>query len=191
MKIFNTFQELWAQCLFCPTCQDVCRTLTIYSDVKSISVENWAKSDQILSLSALITIPSLKIKNHKAEYIIDGINNTFSTSFKEKSPELSFQIIAVCEKCLKTFTVSSLCVLDTHSSDLYNIGIDKENAILSDDKYNYNITLLYYSDKMLVSKYNIDELMSEHDTSYFPLVKLDFSHPNIALNKIKTMLVFS
>lgn len=191
MKIFNTFQELWAQCLFCPVCQDVCRAITINSDLPGVVIENWSKKEQIVSISVIMTISSLKLKNHKAQYEIDGINNSFTTSFQGKSPELSFQIVSVCEKCLTTFTVSSSCILDVHSGKIYNIGIDKDNAILSDGKHNYSITLLYYSGKMLISKHKIDELVSEHDTSDFPLVKLDFSHPNIALNKIKTMLLFS
>jgi len=191
MKIFNTFQELWAQCLFCPICQDICRAITINSDSQGVEIEDWSKKEQIVSISVLMTIPSLKLKNHKAQYDIDGINNSFSTSFKEKAPELSFNVVSVCEKCLTTFMVSSSCTLDVRSGKIYNIGIDKENAILSDGKHNYSVTLLYYSDKMLVSKHKVDELMSEHDTSDFPLVKLDFSHPKIALNKIKTMLLFS
>lgn len=196
MKILNTVQNIWSQCLYCPLCKDVCRDVVFIADAShDTNINVWEKIESNIIFSCQINN-----KNKSSGLInfnINCLNNSFEFEII-KSPiknieTISCQLIGTCAKCNNTFSITSSFILDFNSKKISNIGIDKDNIILSDKDDYYNITLLHYCDTMLISKCKTHEdgRVTEQNAIDLPIMKLDFANPKRVINKIKTLLLFS
>ncbi len=208
MKLFNTVQELWSYCAFCPLCEDICRDVIVDVAMDSdFNIEtSFEKKDQFLHITCERRLwrsrPIDKKKNRTHEtvckYVIDCTKNTFTLLSQPDTPEqASCYIQSMCESCANTFTYGADMELYAHSQKVFNIGLERESIELSDDTHRYELNYYYSNDTppgvgMFVYRSLLD---AEGDPDNLgiklPLMELDFYDPKKVINKLKTLILFS
>jgi hypothetical protein len=195
MKILNSVQELWSYCLYCPICKDVCRDVSVsVGPDDQFQVVFSDKDNHILSVQCLYKNKDKKVH---VTYLIDCLKNTFEIEGGDESLAKTycyFYIQSDCRRCDATHTNGTDLELNLEDKQVYNIGIEREGIYLLNTKDKYHITMSYDNNTMLVSKcFQDDEgmIIDDNKVARLPLVKIDFSKPRKAANRIKTLLVFS
>ena len=206
MKLFNTVQELWSYCAFCPLCQDVCRDIIV--DVAMDSDRNlrtsYEKKDQFLHIKCEQSSKSRSRSTKRSysvisQYVIDCMQNTFTVQFLPDTPVNAYCYIqSMCEECAYTFVYGSDMELHANSQKVLNIGLDREHIELSDETHRYNLNFYYSNDVppgigLFVEREEIDcEYDKDRDRGIkLPLMTLDFSVPKKVIDKLKTLILFS
>lgn len=208
MKLFNTVQELWSYCAFCPLCQDVCREVMVdvamNSDMSNETL--YEKKDQFLYITCERHLwrrrPIDKKKNRKYEtvckYVIDCTQNTFTfQAMPDMPPETSCYIQSICENCTSTFAYGADMELYTPSQKIFNIGLEREAIKLTDNTHRYELNYYYGSDAppgegMFVYRSLLDADGDPDSLGIkLPLMELDFSDQKKIINKLKTLILFS
>lgn len=204
MKKFNTLQELWSYCLFCPLCQDMTRDITVVAGPYDVvAIMGQSKDNEFLKIE---TVVKLLKQRYSVNYYIDCVRNVFTISVpkmvpsneesvtKASSSVFFFSLISNCEACGNTSLNSSDIELDILSKKISNFGVDMEGIYLLEQKTKYHLTLNHSSDELLVSKCFEDDsgtIIDDNKVINLPLTHFDFSKPKKVLNRIRTFLVFS
>lgn len=201
MKILSV-QKLWSHCIYCPICKDVCRTNEIVP-FHGTKITKWSKEDATIHIKCLVekqtyeNNKSSKFLRWKLSCDINAIDNTVLSEIvaakdEKEFPELEFQVIGNCLKCLNTFSTGQFSI-DLKSGIVEKISLDKDSVHLLTEDGNYHVSLLHYSNSMVVSKCSIrdDGSIEDGETTIFPMVEVDFHQPKKVINKIKTLLLFS
>jgi len=205
MKSFNSVQELWEYCQFCPLCQDSCRIMRVKVDpddaYKLISFE---KTDDQLKLHCVF---SYKRELSKVVFEIDTHTNSLKTTvsdpvitiqtggqFRAKKAFVVFQLFGDCDRCACTHATSAEMELGLTNKEVGPPKVDREGVYLLENNDKFHITLIYDRNVMLVSRCFLDEddiAVDDNKVLELPLVKLDFSNQEKVINKINTLILFS
>lgn len=203
MKILNTVQQLWSYCLFCPTCQDITRTIHVsVGPDEAFKLQSFEKNNHILHLDCLF---HAKNQKYKATYEINCLDNSFSCHIEEpisakssvnkaSTPYFYFYIQGDCKECNDTYVSSKDLELDLLNKKIENIALEREGIYLRGKDSHYHLTMSYDEREMLITRcHDEDGLMIEDGGKPFhlPIIEFDFSKPKKVINKIKTILLFS
>lgn len=208
MKLFNTVQELWDYCSFCPICLRSCREICVSVGPDSVFIlvhSQKKKNDLYLQCT---------YKNKRNIYSVDYNINCLDNTFKVKVPKVQelpageianpkkvekayffFFLEGLCRECNCTSAHGLDLELDIVDKKISNIGLERESFYLLEGKDKFHVTPIHDRNVMLVSRCYVDDEeigFSESDkTIELPLVKLDLSDQTKATNKIKTLILFS
>lgn len=221
MKTFETLQELWSYCTFCPICRANCRDVSI-----SVAPDNvyklitFKKEGDLLKLYC--TYRQRKQDKYKANYIINTVTGKFGVEVLEMidTPDIEmnadtnldeeekyrlrlkvsrtyfyFYINGDCSAC-NSASVNSADVELSHDNHMVtNMGVEREGIFIILPKDRYHLSILYDSNKTLINKCVIDKITYDivDDGKLFecPIVNFDFSNLQKVVNKIKTLITFS
>lgn len=206
MKLFNTIQELWDYCKFCPICTRNCREVIV-----SVGPERFILVDHLKVDNDLVLHCTYKGKRevYAVEYKFNCQDNTFQISTpsiielgpniianpgKVKEAYFYFYMEGVCYDCNNTSVSSVDLELDRSNNCIQDIGLERENFYLFDTEDSYHITTIHDRNIMLVSRCHFDETggFSEYGKPVeLPLVKLDLTDQLKTASKIKTLILFS
>jgi hypothetical protein len=207
MKIFNTTEELWNYCLFCPVCQDPDRyiDITVGPD-EHFEIEDWEyDGGGQLRLNCSFRLDRTYKKNrpgsYTASYLIDCQQNTFQLTANGPDPvianhaagfEFFFHIFAKCVKCNYSY-INTVDLELNKDHTISNLQMDRESAYMIGEKDKYHITLSHDRNVMMVTRCQIIDktLEDEENVIELPLINLDFSNHTKIINKIKTLILFS
>ncbi len=191
-KSLNTIEKLWSYCLYCHICKDNCRQITVSAGPEDQFVlVYFTKEENKLTLQCVYK------KKFIANYTIDCTNNYFTV--QGDAPNLEklyyyFYIQSVCRQCNATHFHSSDLELNLEDKTVSNISIEDEGTYLLNTKDMYHVTMHYGTSKIIVTKCFKDKdgvIIDDNKVCVLPLVDIDFSNPQQAVHRIKTMLVFS
>lgn len=196
--------QLWDKCAYCPRCRDASRVITVSLFPNRVLKDlTFLKSEEALILSSYITIRSLQLH---VRHIIDCEKNEFEIAIEEETEremdadksteekeicqrvdrsDAEFWLDGNCPKC-RSHICSNNIPLKMRSKKLKHVGIETETIYLKP----YEIVFYPDQDRMEVSK-NEKEVLTTSKPITLPLVELDFTDPQEALERLETLLVFS
>lgn len=208
MKTFNSIQELWNYCSFCPICMRDCREVVISVGPDGVFIlVSSQKKDNNLYLQCTY-------KNKRNIYNVDYDINCLDNSFQVEVPKVQelapgevanpkrvkqayffFFVEGLCNECNCATAHSLDLELDIVDRRISNIGLERESFYLLGGKDKFHVTPIHDRNVMLVSRCYVDDEeigFSESDkTIELPLVKLDLTDQEKTTNKIKTLILFS
>ena len=201
MKLFNTIQELWDHCTFCPICKDNCREMQLSVGPTDISrLLSYTKKDHLLHIKSRL---HLNKQGYFVNYIVNCTDNTFdikisspedlNTTDNDKGAYFYFVIKSDCKKCNYSYCNSVNLIFDLYNQKIVNIGIEKEGVYLIDNADSIHVLLDYNYKRTIIHKcikYH-GEIKDLPDAVICPLLKLDMKDSDKAINKIKTFIIFS
>lgn len=207
MKSFNTIQELWDYCKYCPICTRNCRQIevSVGPDLSFILI-NHQKEDNNLILQC-----TYKKSDHiyNIDYNINCVDNTFqvgeprlvqlgnnSTLNPEqvKRAYFYFFIEGVCGECDCTTTSGVDLEFDVEDGTISSIELERENFYLFETDEKYHLTVIHDRNSILISRLHLNKDMGYSESSKpieLPMFKLDFSDQAKTIKKIKTLILFS
>lgn len=203
MKILNTVQQLWSNCLFCPICQDITRTIHVsVGPDEAFQLQSFKKINHILHLDCLFQVRMLK---YKAIYEINCLDNSFSCHIgkpetaqssvdRASAPYFYFYIQGDCKQCNDTYASSKDLELDLLNKKIQNIGVEREGIYLRGKDSHYHLTMSYDEKEMLITRCHEENGLMVEDSGkpfHLPIMEFDFTKPKKVINKIKTILLFS
>ena len=208
MKTFNSIQELWDYCSFCPICMRNCREVVVSVGPEGVFILiSSQKKDNNLYLQCTY-------KNKRNIYNVDYDINCLDNTFKVEVPKVQelapgevanpkrvkqayffFFVEGLCNECNCATAHSLDLELDIVDRRISNIGLERESFYLLGGKDKFHVTPIHDRNVMLVSRCYVDDEeigFSESDkTIELPMVKLDLTDQEKATNKIKTLILFS
>lgn len=207
MKLFNTIQELWDYCVYCPICTRNCRKVVIsVGPDNSFVLVSHQKEDNKLVLQCTY---KRKRQVYSVDYNINCLDNTFSIG-EPRVVDLANEVVAkpervkeayffffiegICGECTCTSAHSLDLELDLAEKTISNIGLERESFYLFETEDKFHLAPIHDRNVMLVSRCYFDEKMgfTESDKPLeLPIVKLDLSNQAKVANKIKTLILFS
>lgn len=199
MKDLNTIQEIWERCLFCPICQDAARSVDITVGPDGVmSLDEFSKDDHILRLDCTAKIHSKKYLLH---YLINCLDNTFELCVDvknntgepvDRSPRsyMFFYIQGNCPVCDCANTCSFDMELNLAQKRILSVGLERESIYLLKEPSKYHVIMAYDSNELIISRCDNDGADTGNPL-YTSLMELDFSDSKKAVQKIKTIMVFS
>lgn len=204
MKLFNTLQELWDHCAFCPICLRKCREVLIsVGPDDEFTLLSTKKSNEALHIKC-----SFKNKTdlYSIIYQINCLDNSYTVDIKylcprdstaempTQAPEISepyffFFIESFCNECICANSHSIDLEFNTLDRKIYNLKLDREDFSLKSEKDSMLITLSYGKNMLVVN-------MADRNNTPLPFIKLpminlDFSDQDKAIDRIKTLILFS
>lgn len=202
MKIFNTIQELWDYCLFCPICKTDCRQAEVKVGPSAVFSLSFA-SKEVDSLQLWCSYENQRHK-YNVQYDINCLDNSFKIEVTERQPTdpplwpskadiknikpyFYFYVQGDCRQCHASSAHGADLELSILDRTVSNIKLDRESIYLASG---YHVSMLHDSNSMLVSKSSSDS-ENDHQTIKLPLVKLDLTDQDKVMNKIKTLILFS
>jgi len=211
VKIFNTVQELWDYCSFCPICQEDCRDIVISVGPDAVfELSSCDKESNFLNLKCVFTS---KKSSYSVQYKIDCQSNAFavaivatdvhllsvsaqSSNKKVGEAYFYFYLRSSCPKCQCASTYGTDLELDFLERKIVNIQLERESFFLLKGVDKFHITTIHDRDVIIVSRGHLvgdGELVFEEDDKKIelPMVKLDLSDQTKVVNKIKTLILFS
>lgn len=204
MKAFNTLQELWDYCSYCPICQKSGRDMIISVGPDDVfSLIDFSKDDNFMHLHCRYTN---KNNSYAVNYNIDCRDNTFNVSvadlqmmmpdtrlspIKVKRAYFYFYMQSKCYDCMAAYTYSSDLELDMLNNNVSNIGLERESIYLLKVDDQWHISLFYETDIMHVSKYVGVDIIEEVNPIRLPLMKLDWSDQAKVVERIRTLSLFT
>lgn len=206
MKIFNSIQELWDYCSFCPVCLgNRCISVSVGPD-GVFSLKNMHKQDETLHL---VCIYKKKQNLYTVEYHIDCNTNLFDVSVTNVEVVIeenqipidrvtkAYFYIYIRSKCYEC-RCSSLDSIDLEfgivDKTITNIQLDREVFRLLNEPDKFNITVIHDVNIMLVSRcheFDSEDYDEDSKAIRLPLVCLDLRNQDKVVNKIKTLILFS
>jgi hypothetical protein len=206
MKIFNSIQELWDYCSFCPVCQGARQISVSVGPDMVFSLKHMHKEDETLHLECIY---KKKQNLYTIQYKIDCNTNLFDVSVANvevlvEKNQIPFAKVAKayfyiyirskCHECGCSSTDSIDLEFGIVDKKVTNIQLDREVFRLLNEVDKFNITVIHDDNIMLVSRcYEFDEEDYDEDSKAIrlPLVKLDLLNQAKVVNKIKTLILFS
>lgn len=203
MKIFNTFQELWNYCLYCPVCLEDSRT--IHMDLEPAILTSHTLSEKTEDHYIINFHLLMKTMAHHVQFDINCLNNSVETTFISEtksnrdlgssSPYIYMNLFSECSKCEGCSNVDSSAVeIDFLSKKILNIGLNKESIYFLKPKDKYHVTFEYKSNMMYITRCVVEKdgsILDENSIFKFPIINLDLTNQEKCVNKIKTILIFS
>jgi hypothetical protein len=211
MRIFNTVQELWSHCLFCPLCQVPSRTITL-----QVGPDDQFTLDGNIPYhrigSDLLIYSSFQIDRQDPDYvkgniatthIINCVDNTFELQVSDTNPLLAekakksyfyFYVYANCSLCDNSYVNSTDIEFDPEKKIVYNLQMDREGYYLLSEEDSYHVTTSHDRHVVMVSRVEVPETGVRIDNEKvleLPFFNLDVSNLSKAINKIKTLILFS
>jgi hypothetical protein len=209
MRIFNTVQELWSYCLFCPICKEPSRTITLtvgpddqFKLSRNIPYE---KIDSQLKLFCSFRMdmedPDYVKGKCAATFNIDCDTNQYVVESggtqllvkKANDAYFYFYVHSTCKKCNCSYVNSADLEFDRDSKRVSNIQMEREGYELLTEKDKYRLTQSHDRNVLMVSRLTEEEglRVNSDNVLELPLFKLDLSDIPRAVNKIKTLILFS
>ncbi len=213
MKLFNNLQELWDYALYCPICEDMCRTISLSLNPDRIfKPDPLFSKDELLNINFIATLKNtfnsinlvnghLKINCLTNQFIIEDLSN-LSDKFvpillkkldhAQHKAELFLE--SHCLVCGNSAIYSNDIELDFSSNSLKEIKLNLEIVeIKIDSSKIYTIEQKYDDNQTWIEEYHtLDNGKLRRKASYrHNLLNIDFSDLKKAFNRIKTILVFS
>lgn len=204
MKLFNTIQELWDYCEYCPICTRKSRKLTIsVGPDMSVKLIDYKKQNNNLLLQCT---HKQKDQVYNIDYNINCTDNTFQIG-EPKLVQLGsnpisnteqiinayfyFFIEGVCGECDNT-TASSVD-LEFDDGTISNIELERENFYLFETEEKYHLTIVHDQEQILVSRLQSEGMgyITNSKPIVLPMFKLDFTDQAKTIKKIKTLILFS
>lgn len=183
MKILNNIFQLQDQISFCPLCQKKNRKVSIEDSSIETQIIHYRENDNKIKMRVQAD-PKKAIS-----YDIDMHSNDFHYKCNDRSelvaPNLDFLITGKCPE--NHANAAGIFTLNASNKKIENIFYNKETLSILNVKCRYRISVLYNSDILLVS--TLEDVKSKVHS--FPLMDLDFAHPEKIITKIKTLLLFS
>jgi hypothetical protein len=203
-KLCNV-QDLWAYCMYCPVCQDMCREVMV--DILLRGDLNYMfdveKKDQFLTLKWPSKRKDRLLEPKRASkhgapitYVIDCMKNTFEIDSENPAAlnNPTFYLQGTCYGCNDSVAYGADMEMDVETGTIPDIGLEAESIELADDNHDYSITIDYHRDEMLISvydpKYDGDSDQTPKQTA-LPIIKLDYSDKQKVIQKLSTLLLFS
>lgn len=212
MKIFNTVDELWSFCTFCPLCQDDNRTISLqvgpddeFSIMPSDSIP-YEKENSQLKLYPSYQMDRDDINRVAGRiaitYLVNCQTNTFTIQFPDttksiptlveaaKHAKFYFYIYAKCFQCANSYADSSDIEFDLENSKVHNIQMEQEGYYLQNK---YHVTVSHEYNILMVSRLEAagDALIDHEKVIELPYINLDFSNVTKMVSKIGTLILFS
>jgi hypothetical protein len=208
MKLFNTIQELWDYCAYCPICMRNCREVivSVGPDGAFILVSSQKKDNNLFLQCTYKNKHSI----YTVEYNLNCTDNTFLVEVpnvielplgetakpqKIKEAYFFFFVEGICNECNCATAHSLDLELDIVDKQISKIGLERESFYLLEGKDKFHVTPIHDRNVMLVSRCHVDDeqfgFSESNKTIELPLVKLDLSDQEKATNKIKTLILFS
>jgi hypothetical protein len=199
MKAFQTLDELWSFCLYCPICQESSRTILLsVGPDDEFKLTEYQKVDSELKLfCSYHHDPKSSSGAYSVNFIVDCANNTYCVQgggvdqqVVKKAQDAYFfcYLYGTCYECDRTYVNSSDLEFRATDKTVTNIRIEQEAVYFLEDKFHIN--LLHDRNVMVVSPLG-DPMMDDLRNIELPLVNLDFSKVPKVINKIKTLILFS
>jgi hypothetical protein len=208
MKLFNSIQELWEYCEFCPLCSKNCRPVDISVGPDMVfKLSSFQKNSDSLDLHCSF---GNKSSVYLLDYSINCMDNTFdiqvsdetiiepvhvAKSKRVKEAYFFFYVQGICPECECSTANSFDLEFDMLERRVVNIGLERETFSLYGKDEQFYVTLSHDRNVMLVSK--IHQSNKKDGNFIFgpplelPLVNLSLSDLEKAINKIKTLILFS
>lgn len=202
MREFQTVEELWQYCLFCPLCKEPSRTITIT-----------AGPDDNFKLSQYEKIgPELKLyckyrsdDKYKYNKFASGATITVDCNSNEYTLEIAGDathnqniyffcyLHSKCNGCGFSYLNTSDLEFDDSNKHISNIKIDQEAVFFLSAEEKYHISVCHDSNIIMVSRCEDmgDAMIDDPNIIELPLVNLDLSDRAKVVSKIKTLILFS
>lgn len=196
MKNFNSLQDLWNYCLYCPICQDFTRTIEpIIGPEDVYRLISYQKKNHLLDLR--IKAKDADSLVHKYEVIIDCSSNEFIIHKKyDYSPQVDvfyLYLFSNCDNCDSHVNTSDID-FNLLSNKLEEISLDQEGNNLLNGKHKYNVIADYSSNCLIISKLSVSKdgnLSISKNHAILPLIDLDYTDQSVVSQKITNLLIFS
>lgn len=206
MKLFNTLQELWDHCAFCPICLRKCREVLIsVGPDDEFTLLSTKKSNEALHIKC-----SFKNKTdlYSIIYQINCLDNSYTVDIKYLCPRDStadviyqgqkilepyffFFIEGVCNECLCANSHSVDFELSILDKKISNLKLDREDFLLSSKKGSNSMLITLSYGKNILAVNMADNNSTPLPTIKLPMINLDFSDQDKAMDRIKTLILFS
>lgn len=215
MRIFNNIQDFWNYAMYCPICEDFCRTISFnlypdeifkhdlsHSEIGNELIINFTFRNKVRDPNILYTHPIADGK-----LIINFITNEFNILPNEtlranikkyltlnEYYKMELFIQSVCKKCNSSVISTDDIELNLNSNKIKEIKIYSEEITLKIDSSEiYNIFQNYEEHKTVISiLHTLDDDSLKRNSSFIhSLLDIDFSKIDKIYPRIKTILTFS
>ena len=207
MRAFETLQQLWDYCLFCPLCKENSRGISIRvgpdDRFSLLSVTPYQKTDLQLRLHCqyrsvhteepIILTYVIDCQSNAFELEIGDIHGNIQQALADQARRAYFYyyLNANCTKCNNAVADTTDVEFDPDRKVVYNLQIEREGYYLASEREQYHITLSHDRNVVMVSRFI--EGAQPLDTR---AIELPFFEPNVsdiskAICRIKTLLLFS
>lgn len=211
MKSLNSIQDVWDYCLSCPLCYSK-RSVSITVNTDYLTLVKYEKDNNKLTIhkmygkeekesSILIDCTTNSVISQNIYHAPLSKNDNIdirdsSTKMTEVVHDrLFFSIHGFCQSCHRTQINGNDIIVDlTNNRIIYDNSIQKENFYLSHMEDKFHISLLYYNDSIVVSRYNTDQygsFITVGSIFYGKMIECDITNQQKLINKLKTLLIFS
>lgn len=202
MKQFKSLQELWAYCMYCPLCKEMCRNVipSIGPD-DNFFLKTYRKTGRVLLLKnkySFINEYGNNI-NNSLNLSIDCETHTVSQNlFDMGSGEIFYKeingyiyFIASCNMC-DSVIFSKEISFNNHIINVPEIQIESETYLLNNELEEFHISLHHDFNHMDILRKDIDNHENEYKKPITcELFDLDFNNIEKTLKRLKTIVVFS
>lgn len=200
----NTIQDLWTKCLYCPLCQETCRSIEVSAGPdRSFRDTSALKYDNTLHIKTYFKLKQLR---YRMQYDINCLTNKFEMSIADESDvemdaDKSIEEERICRKVDRSdayFWLDGNCPkCSSHicSDDIYlkmkykkleDISIESETVKVLDQ---YEVIMHPSRNEMEIGKLDKMSIFIKRFT--YPLAELDFSNPQKAIERIETIITFN
>ena len=200
MKTFNTLQELWDYCSYCPICKNDHRNMIVSVGPDNVfSLVDLSKDKNFIHLHCRYRNKS---NTYGVNYNIDCQDNTFDVSvadlqitnqdnrlppIKVKRAYFYFYIQSTCTNCGilpgASAVYSSDLELDMLNNKVVNIALERESYTLFDGVAPMRIGIYHDSGLIKITP-------DLQGTIELPMMQLDLSDQAKVIQKIKTLTMF-
>jgi hypothetical protein len=204
IKKFDSIQDLWSYCLFCPVCRNSSREVQIAVGPDDVFlIDKFEKTDSNLILDCIFFTRKQK---YFIKYNINCNDNSFISEISDPVPTLInidrapapyfyFYLLGACRECNASYINGADIELNLLNKTIFNIGVEIEGVYLLKEKSKFHIIYEYDNNNMIISRCYIDQvdgrIVDENKPFHCPVMILDFSNQSKAVNRLKTILVFS
>jgi hypothetical protein len=207
---FNTLQDLWNYCVYCPVCRQNDRTMHVSVGPDTVvDLYYWLYEKGTLLMQCHYHHNTMI---YSVEYLIDCLGNTFDVKVSDaklangfnaavreyKKVERAyffFYIQSSCENCQSASCYGTDIEMDMLGRKITNIGVERETLAISNDQDSFLLSILYDSQTMLVSRLSQNPCeniaMANDKVIQLPLANMDLSNTDKVISKIKTLILFS
>ena len=202
MAKFNSLQDLWSYCMYCPFCKEMSRTISVsIGPDYSLEFISSRKSGKILHINSYARVSDEYNHSHKynSKILIDCISNTYVKTLYDLHSEKIIhapvsgyiQIYSHCKQC-DSFVNSYEINFYNSILDLSTLKIENEHYIINSNDEEFSLNLRYDLNKIEIIKRELYENDSKYKKPILsPIFNLNFNNIDDIIKRIKTILIFS